>query len=124
MRFGKKQPLRKYIHSKFGIAVLLLMVAFFGRSVYERYTIEHDMAGRRVAAETELEALTERKSSLKADVEYLEGERGIEEEIRSNFDVARAGEQVVILVGEEPIATSTPQPAIEPVKVPWWKFWR
>lgn len=122
MRFGKRQPLRKYLQSKFGIAVLLLVVFFLGRSVYERFTIERNMAERREEAEAELKQLELRKSSLEEDVRYLEGERGIEEEIRSNFDVARSGEQVVILTGKSE-ASTTPGPAPEP-PAPWWQFWR
>lgn len=122
MRFGKKQPIQRYLHSKFGIAALLLLIFLLGRGAYERYSIERDMDNRRIAAEQELRLLEERKADLEADVTYLEGERGIEEEIRSNFDVARQGEQVVILTGED--ATSTPPPLPPQPQPPWWKFWR
>ncbi len=122
MKFGKKQPLHRYLHSKLGIALLLVIMVLFGRGAYERYTIERDMADRLTEAEKELQELQTRKSSLEANVEYLEGERGIEEEIRSNFDVARQGEQVVILTGEEPTTTAPePEPLPPP---PWWQFWR
>ncbi len=35
---------------------------------------------------------------LEAKVQYLENDRGIEEELRNRFDVAKEGEQVVILL--------------------------
>jgi len=46
----------------------------------------------------------------------------VEEEIRKNFDVARVGEQVIILTGEPPIEQ---KPAVvEPQTTPWYIFWR
>ena len=79
---------------------MLILVIFLGRSVLERLHIEREMAGRAAHTEAELNELTQRKDDLKERVEYLEGERGVEEEIRKNFDVAKEGEQVVILMGE------------------------
>ena len=35
---------------------------------------------------------------LEEEIERLSTERGVEEEIRSKFDVARAGEQVLVIV--------------------------
>ena len=54
-------------------------------------------------------------------MEYLSGERGIEEEIRKHFDVAKEGEQVVIIVDKEE-EELTPTELIEEVK-PWYQFW-
>ncbi len=122
MKFGKKQPFLYYFQSKIGIVLLLLAVFLLGRSVYERYTIERDMASRLAEAEAKLETLQQQKSSLEGHVEYLRDDRGLEEEIRSNFDVARSGEQVVILTGTIPEPPPLPPPA--PAPTPWWQFWR
>ncbi len=124
MQFGKKQPVTKYLYTKFGIVILLLVTFFLAKSVYERFLIERDMAKRTSEAQLELQELEERQGELKEEVEYLTGDRGIEEEIRSNFDVAKSGEQVVILVGEEDkvVLPTEKKGAGETAK--WWQFWR
>ena len=64
---------------------MLILVIFLGRSVLERLHIEREMAGRAAHTEAELNELTQRKDDLKERVEYLEGERGVEEEIRKKI---------------------------------------
>lgn len=85
------------------------MSAILAISVYERFVIEREMAARRAAAEAELVSAQERKAVLEEKVEYLSAEHGVESEIRRHFDVARDGEQVVVLVGE---------PAVAPAEAP------
>lgn len=105
------------------LALLLIVVALLASSVFNRYTIERDMAARRAATESELEALNERKTVLEEKVEYLRDDRGVEAEIRKHFDVARAGEQVVVLLDGEPEAaeslTETPD---EPENKSIWSW--
>ena len=59
------------------------------------------MAERRQEKEKELQELKERKAVLEEKVEYLSDDSGIEAEVRKHFDVAKAGEQVVILLENE-----------------------
>lgn len=123
MKFGKQNSYKEYIYSRPVIALLVIVIVFLSLSVYERFGVERDMATRKASAEVELERLKERKTQLETRVEYLEGDRGIEEEIRKNFDVAKDGEQVIILVGEED--TPLEVPSEETVVVyPWYQFWR
>jgi len=122
MKFGKQNKYKKALYSKVTIVGLLILVIFLGRSVLERLHIEREMAGRAAHTEAELNELTQRKDDLKERVEYLEGERGVEEEIRKNFDVAKEGEQVVILMGEgKEEVVEEPQ---EQEVVKWYQFWR
>ena len=102
--------------------VLLVLAAFVIISTYERYTIAKDMAVGREEAEVELEALKQRHTDLEAEVKYLSNERGIEAEMRRQFDVARDGEKVVVIVEAKqedviPAATTTA------IKRPWYRFW-
>lgn len=123
-KLRQKQRIRAVIQSKLLLAVLILLTVFSLRSVYERYQVASEMAEKRQAVAAELSALEERKEALSERVEYLSNERGIEAEIRRQYDVAREGEQVVIIVDDsepEPevagVATSTEE------KRPWYKFW-
>lgn len=121
-KFGQKKKLTDYLYTKPVVAVLLIVTGLLSVSVFERYQVEREMAARRLAAEEEYQMLQERKASLQEDVDYLSGERGIEEEIRKHFDVAKEGEQVVILLGEDP----EPEPEIKPAepRKKWYQFWR
>lgn len=84
------------------------------------------MAERRQEAEAETERLKQQKAGLEEQVQYLQDERGIEAEMRRQFDVALTNEQVVVIVEPEPdaetsVATSTYQEESEPS---WYEFWR
>ncbi len=66
------------------------------------------MAAKRDVRKEELETLKQRAGSLEAKVKHLQDERGIEEEIRGRFDVAKEGERVVIILEDEKTASRTP----------------
>jgi len=119
--FGKKKRIHEYLYSKPGIFVVLVFALFMATAVYERYSVERTMAARALDAQMEKQALVERKNALHERVEYLSGDRGIEEEIRKHFDVAKEGEQVIILVGEED--TPVVEAPTEDPKKPWYQFW-
>jgi hypothetical protein len=119
--FGKKKTITYYLYSKPVIAVLLIIVVFMSISVYHRFTVEREMSERRAEMEEERQNLIERKAELEERVDYLSGDRGIEEEIRTHFDVAKEGEQVVIIVDKE--EEQKPEIPVIPEKKPWYVFW-
>jgi len=119
--FGKKKKITEYLYSKPGIGVLFIIIIFLSISVYERYTVEREMAERRNETELHKQQLLERKDTLDERVEYLSGDRGIEEEIRKHFDVAKEGEKVIILVGDDKEESTIQEPIVE--NKPWYKFW-
>lgn len=120
--FGKKKAITEYLYSRPAVFVMGILVVFLASSVYERLLVERQMLLRRSQTEQEKINLIERKEQLKDRVEYLNAERGIEEEIRTHFDVAKEGEKVIILMGEsnkEPVVTEPPE------ELPrWYQFWR
>ena len=126
LQFYQKRTWRIIISSPLAIIVLVLMLLFLARIVYERYTIERAMATRRLESELRLESLVERKAQLQQKVEYLSNDRGIEAEMRRNFDVARPGEQVVIILDKEPDATIQPLTPMNTgeTNARWYQFWR
>lgn len=119
--FGKKKKITEYLYSKPSIAVLLVLIGFLSVAVFERYSVEREMSSRRTQTESTKNELIERKESLEERVEYLSGDRGIEEEIRKHFDVAKEGEKVIILVGDEKEEETEAVPVDE--KKPWYQFW-
>ncbi|MCA9354312.1 MAG: septum formation initiator family protein [Candidatus Kaiserbacteria bacterium] len=102
------------------------MALMVGWSAYVRYDIAMEMVDRRAEAEQQAAVLQERLNDLQAEVEYLSNDRGIEAEMRRQFDVSLPGEQVVVIVEDEddgpvvePLATTTPQKHKR-----WYQFWR
>jgi cell division protein FtsB len=122
LKFYQKRSLRGWLHSPIMLGILGIIILFMVSVVYQRYTIEQEMVARREEAEAQLKELESRRADLEKKVEYLSNERGIEAEMRRNFDVARPGEQVVIILDEEK------KPEIEPLQKtakdkPWYQFW-
>lgn len=104
--------------------VLFVLVLLLASSAYTRYKIAAEMADRRVDAEASVEELKVQKQQLQEKVDYLSDERGIEAEMRRQFDVTLPGEQVVVIVEEEsnlqPVTASTS----ESIEGHWYEFWR
>lgn len=122
LQFYQKRTLRAWLHSPLALGILAIIILFMMSVVYQRYSIEQDMVARRMEAAVQLQQLEDRRAELEKKVQYLSNERGIEAEMRRNFDVARPGEQVVIILDEEK------KPDIEPLTPtvddkPWYKFW-
>lgn len=124
--FHQKRKIRAIVNSRFTQGIILLLALWVGWSAYVRYDIAMEMSQRRAVAEQQAAALEARREALAEQVEYLSGERGVEAEMRRQFDVALPGEQVVVIVEEEtdepevlPLSVST---TTEPQK--WYQFWR
>ena len=124
--FYQKRKIRNVVNSRYTQAFLLLLVVYVGWSAFVRFDIAMEMSDRRVQAEQAATALQARKAALEEEVRYLSDERGIEAEMRRQFDVALEGEQVVVIVEKQdegpdilPLATSTPV-----TEKRWYQFWR
>lgn len=96
--FHEKRKIKSVLYSKPIIFTLFFIAIVMSVTVYDRYVVAKEMEEKLEARRTELEHLKQRAEVLDAKVKYLEDERGIEEELRNRFDVAREGEQVVVLV--------------------------
>lgn len=123
MKFKKRTNYRNYLYSWPVIIFILILVALSVRGVVERFIVEREMSERRIHSELKYEQLNIQKVRMEKQVTHLEGDRGIEETIRRNFDVALEGEQVIVLIGEEEVAVdmhTKPTPNI----YPWYIFWK
>lgn len=122
--FHQKRKMKSVFGSRFTQGILLVLSFFVIMSAFNRYLIAREMADRRATAEQDVQALKVRKETLEAEVKYLSNDRGVEAEMRRQFDIAREGEQVVIILEDENNnqkkddvqATSTPSRA-------WYRFW-
>ncbi len=96
--FHEKRKIRSVLYSKTVIFVIFALAILMSFSVYNRYSVAGDMRKKLEDKRAELDAMKLRAQTLDSKVQYLENERGIEEELRNRFDVAKEGEQVVILL--------------------------
>ena len=125
LEFYQKRTWRTVFHSRVALVIAVLLCLVMARVVYERYSIEQDMVAKRVEAEAKLEMLQARKNELEKKVQYLSNDRGIEAEMRRNFDVARPGEQVVIILDDAATTTDQPLQKMPPKEeASWYEFWR
>ena len=122
MEFSKKHNKLKYLYSWPVIVLLFVVVVLLSLSIFKRFTIEREMYNRRNNAEKELQELYEKREVIQKKVDYLESKRGVEEEIRKDFDVAKEGEQVIVLTGEDPERNE--EIFNEEELIPWYIFWR
>ncbi len=125
--FGKKHFLHNILHSKVSVIVIIVFAIYLSISVFERFSVERDMAERRFVSEKELAELRARKEILEKKVKSLEEENGIESEIRRNFDVVKEGEQVVIIIDDEDVTEEISEKkedmvTKQPEEHPWF-FW-
>ncbi|MDO8594796.1 MAG: septum formation initiator family protein [bacterium] len=103
--FQRKRKIRKTLYSKGTLAVVFLLLVLVGKATLGLYTKERDSREHLDRVEGELSSLTSREQSLKGDIARLETPEGIETEIREQFQVAKPGERMVVLV--EPQKTKT-----------------
>ena len=74
------------------------MVIWLSFNVFSMYKKERDTRLRRIEQRGVLNELEGREESLREEIERLSTQRGIEEEVRSKFEVGREGEEVIIIV--------------------------
>lgn len=82
------------------------------------------MAERRENAEKDLSELHKHKEQLEEKVKYLQDDRGIEAELRRQFDVALPGEEVIVIVEKESDVEPIPVRTATEAEPAWYQFWR
>ena len=102
-------------HWQRGILVeVLVLVSFWLLSlIWGLIGKTHIAVSQANDAKREYVALESRKAQLEASLAVLATARGRDAAIRTDFGVARPGEEVIVVV---PSATTTPEPAVS-----WWQ---
>ena len=119
LEFQERKKIRRILYSKWVFAALIVALFFMTRAalgVYEKY---NDSGENLRVASDDLNSLENRQNTLQSEIGKLSTTRGMEEEIRDTFQVAKDGEQVAIIV--QPTSSNPVVVPSEPE--PWWKFW-
>jgi cell division protein FtsB len=123
--FYQRRKLKTVLEAPLTRVILVLLVLLMGWSAYTRWVISNDMEQRRVEAQRELDSLKKQKEGLEKQVQYLSDDRGIEAEMRRQFDVALHNEQVVVIVEPEEDEINAPTSTYQTVEdTAWYEFWR
>ena len=92
---------RRLAYSWPAIIVLALVILYFSRSVWGVYERWNRNRKERNEAQSRYQNLEKRNKELEASVAGLKTERGWEAEVRKNFQVAKPGEELIIILDEE-----------------------
>jgi cell division protein FtsB len=123
--FYQRRKIKSFLTMPITRIVLLILALLMCWGAYTRYEKAELVKVRRVEAEQELQHLKGQKDALEKQVKYLSDERGIEAEMRRQFDVALPGEQVVVIVDpQKDNASSSSSTKKFEEDVPWYMFWR
>lgn len=122
--FYQKRKLREVMNSHFTQGFIIFLVLVVGWSAYVRFDTAMEMKERRIKAEEEVKLLQARKNTLDEQVQYLSDDRGIEAEMRRQFDVALEGEKVVVILEDEKEVVQPLSSTTEETLNKWYQFWR
>lgn len=120
--FREKKKFYQIIYSRptfVLLAVLLVVTLNSTWKMYEKASLAREQKNR---LEKELEDLKARELDLQVKIANLKTERGLEEEIRTRFSVAKNGESVVVVVDPSSGGTSTQDESV--IGGLWHKFLR
>ena len=87
----------KIVYSPAFLVLLLVLFLLVGRAVWGLYPKEQAAAAARARTAEQLRAQIAERERLEAQVEFLNTDRGREEELRQKFPVARPGEHVLTI---------------------------
>ncbi len=90
------------------LIVLGVLLATVGAAAWRMYGKAEEARIAHDESVSALEALTQRREVVEKSLSKLSTERGIEEEIRLRYQLAKPGEEQIVLVSKESEVTSTP----------------
>ncbi|MDD5318661.1 MAG: septum formation initiator family protein [Candidatus Pacebacteria bacterium] len=96
--FQEKRTARRRLYSKTTAVILLILIVLVGRGTWNIYQKERESALAAARAKAELTQLQTRQADLSKKLTYIKTDAGVEEEIRQDFQVAKEGEQVFVIV--------------------------
>ena len=96
--FRDKKRIRHAFYLR-GLAILLFVALIFSlNAALGSYSKYKETKTNKIQAQMQLEKLREREENIQKEIARLKTDRGVEEEIRGQFGLARAGEGVIVIV--------------------------
>ncbi len=117
-RFEQRRDPTRILWNRLGAVLLLVVLAIALRGVWGVYKKAQESRVIREEAEATLGDLQVREAELRGEISVLSTDRGVEQELRERYDLAKADEGVVVIV--EPPA---PPPEPRPTNLQRFKSW-
>jgi cell division protein FtsB len=105
--FYEKRRLARIFYSKGSMIVLLMLIGVGVYAATSARGMQQRATEKRAELSDELRQLEGRATALEEDIVRLEDPRGVEAELRRRYDVAKEGEEVVVLIEDEQTQTAT-----------------
>jgi len=102
--FQQKRQFKKIMYSKVSFVIVFILVIFLAKANYNIYQKSKLSSDNYAGVKRDYDGLKARKEMLESEINRLKTDNGIEEEIRSKFNVAKPGETVVVVINN---STST-----------------
>ncbi|TSC62138.1 MAG: Uncharacterized protein G01um101448_579 [Parcubacteria group bacterium Gr01-1014_48] len=112
LRFQEKKTFKRYLYSQVSLWILGIFILFVCNAVYGVYKKAQSANAFLAEAQKNLRAMQDQEKYFSAEIERLKSDQGIEEEIRSKFQVAKEGEKVVVIIDkkeDQNVTAMTPQ---------------
>lgn len=118
MRYQSQETrVRKVLFTRIFMVILVILVVLLGRGVFNVYQMERESRERKGTAEKNLADLKSREALLEKNIAALNTPEGVEAALRSQFDVAKEGEGLIVVV-EESLPSEAPAP-----RSLWERLW-
>lgn len=109
------------LYSRGAFVVFVFLLLFGLRATWGIYEKEREARANADEARATLTELKNREQFLRAELERLSTQRGVEQEIRKRFPVVKGGEEVAVVV-DKPGSNATATP--ETPELSWWgRLW-
>ena len=104
--FHEKRKIKKVLFSRPFLVVMCIPVLLMLYWTYNAYGRMQGTIEKRADLSASLSELEGRADNLEKEIKRLDDPRGIETELRSRYEVAGEGEEVIVFVEEEVPTTS------------------
>jgi cell division protein FtsB len=101
--FQQKRRIKRRIYSTPVIIILIFVID----GTWKVYQKDRESKANLARAQNELTSLNTRDATLTSDIARLKTNQGVEDEIRSKYEVSKPGEQVLVIVDKDSSTTST-----------------
>ncbi len=115
--FQDRRKAKKFLHSRYAIAFLIIIIALVSRGVWGIYVKYEKSSALAEKSRADLATLQARHDALSKSISALNTDEGREKELRDRFGVVKPGEKMVILVDNAPAAKASANVANDS----WWR---
>ena len=105
--FTHKKNTRKLMHSVPVLVLLFVILCFFSVKTFSLYQKEASVREKAMEVIADENKLKIRQNELQQKVDFLQTERGKEEEMRGRFMIGEPGEGVIMVLDQKPTTTES-----------------